>query len=247
MSGHSKWSTIKRQKGAADAKRGATFTKIAKAITIAVREGGGGDAASNFKLRLVADQARAVNMPKENIQRAIDHGLGKGSEAAIETVSYEGYAPGKVAIIIEAATDNKNRTTPEIKSMLEKIGGTFASQGAVAWMFKDYGLIVAEKQGKTFDEIFEIGVEVGAEDVEDAGDAVEIYTKPTQLEAVKKAIEAKGLTLQSAELIKKPTTFTEIADKDLAERVIAVIEKLEEHDDVQKVWSNLEIAEGVNL
>ncbi len=247
MSGHSKWSSIKRQKGVADVKRGATFTKIAKAITIAVREGGGGDPASNFRLRLVADQARAVNMPKDNIQRAIDRGLGKGGEAAIETVSYEGYAPGKVAIIIEAATDNKNRTTPEIRSMLEKIGGTFASPGAVSWMFKDCGLIVADKQDKTFDEVFGIGVEAGAEDVEDVGDAVEIYTKPNELEMVKRAIEAKGLVVQSAELIKKPTTFTEVSDKDLAQRVINTIEKLEEHDDVQRVWSNFEPTEGLEL
>ncbi|MBI3342453.1 YebC/PmpR family DNA-binding transcriptional regulator [Candidatus Curtissbacteria bacterium] len=247
MSGHSKWSQIKRQKGVADVKRGATFTKIAKAITIAVREGGGGDPVSNFKLRLVADQARTVNMPKENIQRAIDRGLGKGGEAAIEMVSYEGYAPGKVAIIIEAATDNKNRTTPEIKSMLEKIGGTFAAQGAVSWMFKDCGLIVVEKAGKTFDEIFEIGVEAGAEDVEDVEDSAEIYTKPTELESVKRVIEAKGLLVQSAELIKKPTTFTEVADHDLAQRVINTIERLEEHEDVQRVFSNFEPSATIDL
>lgn len=247
MSGHSKWSQIKRQKGVADIKRGATFTKLANAITIATREGGGGDPVSNFKLRLAIDQARAVNMPKDNIARAIDRGLGKGGAAALETVTYEGYAPGKVAIIIEAATDNKNRTTPEIRSMLEKIGGTFAAQGAVSWMFKDCGLIIASKQGKTFDEVFEIGVDAGAEDVEDLGDAVEIYTKPNELEVVKRAIEEKGLVVQTAELIKKPTTFTEIAGKDLAQKVISTIEKLEEHDDVQRVWSNFEPTEGLEL
>lgn len=245
MSGHSKWSTIKRQKGAADAKRGATFTKIGNAITIAVREGGGGDPGSNFKLRLVVDQARAVNMPKENIQRAIDRGLGKGDTTALETVSYEGYAPGKVALIIEAATDNKNRTTPEIKSLLEKSGGTFAAQGAVSWMFKDCGLVVVAKREKTFDEIFEASVEAGAQDVEDADDVVEIYTKPSELEIVKRVLEQKGISVQSAELIKKPSTFTEVSDSDLAQRVIGVIEKLEDHDDVQKVWSNLELPQDV--
>jgi len=247
MSGHSKWSQIKRQKGVADIKRGASFTKLASAISIATREGGGGDPASNFKLRLAIDQARAVNMPKDNIQRAIDRGMGKGGSAALETVTYEGYAPGKVAIIIEAATDNKNRTTPEIRSMLEKIGGTFASQGAVSWMFKDCGLIVVNRQGKTFDEVFEIGVDAGAEDVEDVGDVAEIYTKPNELEVVKRAIEAKGLVVQTAELIKRPTTFTEIADKDLAERVVSTIERLEDHDDVQKVWSNFEPTEGLEF
>src|SRR3989344_7113383 len=131
MSGHAKWSSIKRQKGMADVKRGQVFTKLGNAITIAVREGGGGDVASNFRLRLAVDQARAANMPKENIERAIDRGLGKGADSAIETVIYEGYAPGKVALIIEAATDNKNRTTPEVRGAIEKNGGTFASPGAV--------------------------------------------------------------------------------------------------------------------
>src|SRR3989344_2668255 len=200
MSGHSKWSTIKRQKGAADAKRGATFTKLANAITITVREGGGGDPASNFKLRLAMDQARAVNMPKDNIQRAIDRGLGKGDAAVLETVTYEGYAPGKVALIITAATDNKNRTTPEVKSTLERSGGTFASPGAVSWMFTECGLITVPRAGKGFEELFDIAVEAGAEDIEDAGDAVLIYTKPCQLEAVKRDLEAKGLAIEPAEL-----------------------------------------------
>lgn len=244
MSGHSKWSQIKRQKGVADIKRGATFTKLANAITIATREGGGGDPASNFKLRLAMDQARAVNMPKDNIQRAIDRGLGKGDAAALETVTYEGYAPGKVALIITAATDNKNRTTPEVKNTLEKSGGTFASQGAVSWMFADCGLIVVPKNGKTFDEIFELAVDAGAEDVEDSGNAVEIYTKPNEVEVVKRSLEEKGVVAESAELSKKPTTVTGIADEEVVNKVMSTIEKLEELDDVQKVFSNLEIIEA---
>lgn len=242
MSGHSKWSQIKRQKGTADVKRGATFTKMANAITIATREGGGGDPASNFKLRLAIDQARAVNMPKDNIQRAIDRGLGRGDAAALETVTYEGYAPGKVALIILAATDNRNRTTPEVKGILERSGGTFASPGAVSWMFTDCGQITVPLAGRSFDELFDIAVEAGAHDVEDASDAAIVYTKPNELETVKKKLEVNGLVVESAELAKKPTTLTAISDDDLANKIMSTIEKLEDLDDVQKVWSNLEIA-----
>lgn len=239
-SGHSKWSQIKRQKGVTDIKRGATFTKMANAITIATREGGGSDPASNFKLRLAIDQARSVNMPKDNIQRAIDRGLGKDDAAAIETVTYEGYAPGKVALMIVAATDNRNRTTPEVKSTLERSGGTFASPGAVSWMFSDCGMIMVSKAGKSFEELFEITVEAGADDVEDALDAVLIYTKPSELESVKKRLEENGLIIESAELYKKPTTLTAVSEE-LANKVMATVEKLEELDDVQKVWTNLDI------
>ena len=188
MSGHSKWSTIKRQKGVKDAKRGQAFTKAANAITISVKEGGGGDSASNFKLRLAIDHAKAINMPNENIKRAIERGLGKGGGAAIETVVYEGYAPGKVALIVEAATDNRNRTTPEVRGAIEKNGGTFASPGAVSWMFADSGLVTIVKNGKTLDDIFEIAVEAGVEDVEDAGEFVEVFTKPTEVEKIKNAL-----------------------------------------------------------
>lgn len=244
MSGHSKWSQIKRQKGVADVKRGATFTKMANAITIAVKEGGGGDPVSNFKLRLVMDSARNVNMPKENIQRAIDRGLGRGGAAALETVSYEGYGPGKVAIIVEAATDNKNRTTPEVKSAIERSGGTFASVGAVSWMFADGGLIVIQKAGKTFDELFEIGVEAGAEDVEDSGEVVEITTKPNELEKVKKVLEEKGIAIESAELIRKPTTYVTIEGSAMQNRVIEFMDKIENLEDVQKVWNNADFVEA---
>ncbi len=242
MSGHSKWSSIKRQKGVADVKRGATFTKLANAITIATREGGGGEVASNFKLRLIVDTARAANMPKDNIQRAIDRGLGKGGAGGLESVVYEAYAPSKVALIVEAATDNKNRTTAEVKSTIEKNGGTFVAKGAVSWMFEDRGLIVVEKRNKSFDEIFEIAVEAGAEDVEDSYDAVDIYTRSTELELVKKALESKGLTIQAAELAKKPTTMQAVTGEDKVNALFAFIEKIEDLDDVQKVFSNLEVS-----
>lgn len=241
MSGHSKWSQIKRQKGTADVKRGATFTKLANAITIATREGGGGDPVSNFRLRLVIEQARAANMPKDNIQRAVDRGQGIGGAGQMESVVYEAYAPSKVALIVKAATDNKNRTTAEIKSTIEKNGGTFLVQGAVAWMFEDKGLIVIEKGQKNFDEVFDLCAEAGADDVEDLGDAIDVYTRPEELEMVKKALEAKGLVIKSAELTKKPTTLQAVSDKDRTDSLIAFIEKLEDLDDVQKVWSNLNI------
>lgn len=242
MSGHSKWSSIKRQKGVADVKRGATFTKLANAITIATREGGGGDPASNFKLRLIVDTARAANMPKDNIQRAIDRGLGKGGVGSLESVVYEAYAPSKVALMIEAATDNKNRTTAEVKSTIEKNGGTFVAKGAIAWMFEDRGLIVVEKGSRSFDEIFETAVEAGADDVEDADDAVDVYTRPSELELVKKVLESNGLTIQAAELAKKPTTMQAVAGVDRVNALFTFIEKIEDLDDVQKVWSNLEIS-----
>ena len=244
MSGHSKWSTIKRQKGVNDAKRGQVFTKLGNAITIAVHEGGGGDPASNFKLRLAMDTARAANMPKENIERAIDRGLGKGGSAAIETVIYEGYAPGKVALIIEAVTDNKNRTTPEVRGTIEKAGGTFASIGAVSWMFKEQGLVTVSKSGKNFDEIFEASVEAGAEDVEDAGDLVEVFTKPNEVEKVKNILAEKGFAVQSAEITMRPTTLQAIADADAAKKVLTLIEKLEDLNEVQKVYANFDIVDG---
>jgi len=245
MSGHSKWSTIKRQKGVKDAKRGQAFTKLGKAITIAVREGGGGDPASNFKLRLAIDQAKGLNMPKDNIDRAIDRGLGKSGGAAIESVVYEAYAPGKVALIVEAATDNKNRTTPEVRGTIEKGGGTFASRGAVSWMFVDSGLVTVEKSGKALDEIFEIAVDSGAEDVEDAEEFVEVFTKSNEVEKVKNDLVIKGLVVKSAEIVKKPTTTVAIDDVDVASKVLKMIDKLDELDDVQRVYANFDIADSV--
>lgn len=244
MSGHSKWSQIKRQKGAADIKRGQTFTKMANAITIAVREGGGGDPASNFRLRLTIEQARSVNMPKENIKRAIERGLGKGAAGAqIESVNYEGYGPGKVALLISAVTDNRNRTTAEIKGVMEHSGGTFASVGAVSWMFTDEGVITVLKNGKSFNEVFDLAVEAGAEDVEEAGDSVLVYTKASELESVKNSLVERELKVETAELAKKPTNIVAITDSEVAKKILALMEKLEALDDVQKVWSNFDIAD----
>lgn len=242
MSGHSKWSSIKRQKGAADIKRGQTFTKLGNAISIATREGGGGDPASNFKLRLAIEQAKAVNMPKENIQRAIDRGLGRGGAGGqLESVVCEGYGPAKVALIVEAVTDNKNRTTSEIKNIIERSGGSFVSPGTVSWMFSDEGVIVVSKGGKRMEEFLDLAIEAGAEDVAESGDMVEVYTKPNTFESVKKILMDKGLTVASAEISKKPSATVAISDADTAKKVLDLMEKLEELDDVQKVWSNFDI------
>lgn len=245
MSGHSKWSTIKRQKGVKDAKRGQAFTKAGNAISIAVKEGGGPDPAANFKLRLAIDQARAVNMPKDNIDRAIDRGAGIGAGTAIETVIYEAYTPGKVALIVEAVTDNKNRTTPEVRGAIEKSGGIFASPGAVSWMFADVGLITIDKADKNYDEIFNVVVDSGAQDVEDAGNLVEVFTKPNEVENIKQALLVKNFSVKSAEIFKKPTTTVEIKDANIAKKILKTIEKVEELDDVQKVYANFDISDEV--
>ena len=245
MSGHSKWSTIKRKKGVADAKRGQVFTKLANAITIATREGGGSDPSSNFKLRLAIDQAKSANMPKENVGRAIDRGLGKGAGGQLESVAYEGYGPAKIAFIAQVTTDNRNRASSQIKGVVERAGGHFASLGAVSWMFEDVGLIVISKGEKSADEIFEIAADAGAQDIEDAGDSVEIFTKPNELFKVRSALSATGLNVQSAELYKKPTQTVSIEDEETAKKILAFVEKLEDLDDVQKVYSNFDISDSL--
>lgn len=246
MSGHSKWSTIKRQKGAADIKRGQTFTKMANAITIAVKEGGVIDPASNFKLRLAIEQARSMNVPKDNIQRAIDRGLGKsGAGGQLELVTYEAFGPGKVALVIEAATDNKNRTTSEIKSLVERLGGTFASRGAVSWLFTDGGLITIAKNGKSIDEVFDLVAEAGADDIEESGDSFEIYTKPSELEVVKSALMEKGFVPQTVEISKKPSSVVTITDAETAKKILTLMERIEDLDDVVKVYSNFDIPEDL--
>ena len=245
MSGHSKWSQIKRQKQKTDIKRGLVFTKIANAIMIAIRQGGGvTDVGQNFRLRLAVDAARSVNMPKENIQRSIQRAL-KKETGDIEEVVYEGFAVGGVAIIIKAATDNKNRTTSEIKNLIEKSGGTFATQGAVSWMFADQGLISIAKNNKSFDEIFETAADTGAEDIKESGNIVEVYTKPNELYRIKNSLSEKGLIVQDAQLCKNPTTSVEIKDPEIAQKAIALIDKLEELEDVQNVYANFEMSDSL--
>lgn len=240
MSGHSKWATIKRQKGVADIKRGLTFTKIANAITIAVRQGGGvGDPAQNFRLRLAIEKARAVNMPKENIERAI--GRAQGREAsALEEVVYEGFGEnGKVAFLIDAATDNKQRTTSEVKNLFDKAGAVLARPGAVSYQFETKGLIKVKKDGKSIDDIFLTAADGGAEDVEDGGDEALIYTKPEELTKVKDALSKSGLVVEEAELTRKPKVTIEITDQNTLDKIYAFIDRLESLDDIQKVYTNI--------
>lgn len=245
MSGHSKWSTIKRQKGANDAKRGQLFTKLANAITIAVRQGGGvGDPSSNPRLRLAIDTARGANMPKDNIDRAIQRAISKQA-GEMEEVTYEGFGPGGFSIIVEAITDKKQRTTPEVKSKFDKLGGSMGTPGSVAYQFQQKGLITVSPNGTAIDDIFLIAADSGAEDLEEAGSEVLIYTRPEDLAKVRDALLKNNIEVKNAEFIRKPITIVEITDAEAAQRAVSFTEKLEELDDVQKVYANYEIADDV--
>lgn len=246
MSGHSKWAQIKRQKGVADIKKGQVFTKLAKIITIAVRDGGGiADPETNFKLRLAIDRARTSNMPRENIDRAIERGKGIGDKAGFEEVLYEGFGPGGITIIVEAVSDNKLRTTSEIKNIIEKNGGTLGSPGSVAYQFEQKGLITVKKNGKNFDDIFMIAAECQAEDVEDVDSEVLVYTRPQDLRIIKDKISNKGLVVSEAELIRKPLNTITIDDRQTASKIISFMDKIEEQDDVQKIYSNFDIPDSI--
>lgn len=241
MSGHSKWATIKRAKGAADIKRGLTFTKISNAISIAVKKGGGiTDVNSNFRLRLAVEMARSQNMPKETVERAIQRAAGKEG-GVVEEVIYEGFAPGGVSLIIEAATGNPQRTASEIKSIFNKEGASFGQPGSVSYQFKQLGRITIKKKEKSLDEIFELGVDSGAEDIEDAGENVIIYTASTDVARVKDRIAKKRLEIVGIDLIRKPVVLVPVSDKEKLGKTINFIHKLEELDDVQKVYSNLDV------
>ncbi|MDP3998211.1 MAG: YebC/PmpR family DNA-binding transcriptional regulator [bacterium] len=241
MSGHSKWAQIKRQKGVADIKKGQVFTKLANAITIAIRQGGGiADAESNFRLRLTIEKARQANMPKENIERAIERGAGKAG-GGMEEVVYEGYGPGGVAVMVEAATDNRQRTTGEVRNIFDKGGGNLGSKGAVSYLFESVGTITVAKDGKGADEIMLLAIDAGAQDIEEAGEMVEIYTKPEELNVVKEKLAAGGLKVESVELAQKPKTTVAVSDPQTARKVLAFMEKVENLDDVQKVYANFDI------
>jgi YebC/PmpR family DNA-binding regulatory protein len=244
MSGHSKWHSIRRSKGVLDQRRGQLFTKLARDITIATREGSNGDPDSNFRLRIAVDKAKASNMPSDNIQRAIDRGLGKGGEAAIEEIYYEGYAPGGVALLIETATDNRNRTNSEVRATLSKAGGNPGEPGSVAWMFEQKGLITIDLSAKKLDpdEVMLTAIDAGADDVDVGEDVIEVFTDFKQLAAVRDQLLSAGLPLAGIEkyMRAKATIDADGAD---ALRALRLIEKLEDLDDVQKVYSNLNVSE----
>lgn len=239
MSGHSKWATIKRQKNVNDQKRGQTFTKLSIAITIAVKQGGGiKDPDQNFRLRLAIDSARVSNMPKENIERAIKRA--SGSEVGdLSEVIYEGFTPGGASIMIEAATDNSMRTTSEIKSIFNKGGGSFGQPGSVAYQFRQVGKIVVTKDAKSFDEIFALAVEALAEDIEEAGDEVYIYTTVENLFKVRTTLETSGLKIIDAHLFRQAITPMDLADEEKLNKISDFVSSLENLDDVQKVYTNL--------
>jgi YebC/PmpR family DNA-binding regulatory protein len=241
MSGHSKWATIKRQKGANDAKRGQLFTKLSKAITIAVRQGGGApDPDSNFRLRLAIEAARAANMPKENIERAIQRASGKQAETLEEAI-YEGFGPGGFSVVVEAFTDNKIRTVSEVKNVFNKNGGSMGAQGSVMYQFEKKGVITVAKEEKSLDDIFLIAADSGVEDIEDAGEEVLLYTKSEAVAKVKDALSQSGLNIKTFELIFRPIVINAITDKLTAEKALSFIDKLESLDDVQKVYANFDI------
>lgn len=240
MSGHSKWATIKRQKGATDAKRGAAFTKLSNAITLAVKTGGGiAEPDSNFKLRLAVDKARAANMPKENIQRAIDKAKG-GAGEIVEELLYEGFGPGGVAMLVEAVSDNKQRTVAAVKNIVEKNGGTLGSSGSVAYLFTRRGEITASKGGKSSDELLSLGIDAGADDVEEGESEIYYFVSPQSLQSVKKSLEEQGIVIENAELVYHPMSESE-QEESMQEKVLSLIEKLEELDDVQQVYTNLKL------
>jgi len=243
MSGHSKWSSIKRQKGVNDVKRGAIFTKIGREIGMAARAGGG-DPDANYKLRLAVDKARAVNMPADTIKRAIDKAVGSGEAEQYEEIIYEGYGPGGVAILVEAATDNKNRTAAEVRSLFSKAGGQLAGAGAVAWQFETRGIVYITRDGQDPDDIALAAIDAGADDVDTEGDPLEIVTEPGNLEAVRTALEGTGVTIESAEVAMQPKSTVEV-EVSAARQNLRLIENLEDLDDVQRVTANFDIPDEV--
>lgn len=241
MSGHSKWSTIKRKKGAADAKRGQIFSRLAKEITMAAKSGGNPE--GNPRLRTALLAARAQNMPKENVDRAIKRGTGELPGVTYEESRYEAYAPGGVAIVIDILTDNKNRTVSEIRHILTRNGGNLAESGAVLWNFELKGLITIQKTACSEEEVFEKAVEAGADDVDiEGGDFYEITTAPNALHTVMEAFEKMGLKAESAQLTMVPKTTVKVAGQTLT-TVLRIMEALEDHDDVQNVYANFDMSE----
>jgi YebC/PmpR family DNA-binding regulatory protein len=244
MSGHSKWSQIKRQKGANDAKRGALFTKLAREIVTAARQGGG-DSEANYRLRMAVDKAKANSMPAENIKRAIEKATGGGDAEQFEEVIYEGYGPGGVAILVEAATDNRNRTAADVRALFTKAGGQLAGSGAVAWQFEPRGLITIPAKGQDPDDVALAAIDAGAEDVDTTSEeVVEVYTTPGGLEQVRKALDGAGLPVESAENTMIAKNTVEV-DEHRARQNLRLVESLEDLEDVQRVTANFDIPEDV--
>lgn len=240
MSGHSKWSTIKRKKQAEDIARGKLFSKLSKAISVAVKSGGSDDPEINPKLRVAIDQAKAANMPKDNIERAISKGSGAGED--LSEVVYEGYGPGGVAIIVETATDNRNRTAQEIKSFFERGGGSLAGPGAVSYNFERKGLILVKKMKDVEEQMLDI-IDTGVEDVEETQDGIEAYVEADETSKHASVLKEKGHEIKEIDLVQRPKVVKRIDDARKAEKMLKFLDNLENHDDVQKVFANFDIPE----
>jgi YebC/PmpR family DNA-binding regulatory protein len=241
MSGHSKWHTIKHKKGAADAKRGKIFTRLIKELTVAARSGGG-DPDSNPRLRTIIAEAKASNMPRENIARAIRRGTGEEPGVQYEEVTYEGYGPGGVALLIETLTDNKNRTVGEIRHLMSKHGGNLAAENSVAWMFSRKGQIVVEKGKVDEDRVLAAALDAGADDMNDDGSAWEIVCAPEQFEVVRDAVKALGVQLATAQVAMIPQNYVKLVGKE-AQQMLKLMDVIEDHDDVQHIWANFDVEE----
>jgi YebC/PmpR family DNA-binding regulatory protein len=241
MSGHSKWHTIKHKKGAADAKRGKVFTRIIKELTVAARNGGG-DPGTNPRLRTIIAEAKSVNMPADNIKKAIQRGTGELPGVTYEEITYEGYGPGGAALIIETLTDNKNRTVGELRHLLEKHNGNLGSSNSVAWMFEKKGYIVVEKAAAGEETLLNTALEAGADDMRDDGDNWEVLTAPSAFEAVRDAVKGLGVEPASAEVAMLPQNYVKLQGKE-ASQMVKLMEVLDDHDDVKHVWSNFDIEE----
>lgn len=243
MSGHSKWHTIKHKKGALDAKRGKIFTKLIKEITVAARTGGTGDIDSNARLRKAVTDAKAQNMPNDTIDRAIKRGTGELEGVNYEEITYEGYGVNGVAMLVETMTDNRNRTVAELRHLFSKNGGNLGESGSVAWMFDKKGYIVVDREAKSEDELFEIAIEAGADDMQDDGDVFEIFTAPENFDAVNDAIKAAGVEPQAAEISMVPQNYIKLEGAD-AKQMLKLYEAIDDNDDVQKVYANFDIDES---
>jgi YebC/PmpR family DNA-binding regulatory protein len=243
MSGHSKWHTIKHKKGALDAKRGKVFTKLIKEVTVAARTGGTGDVESNARLRKAVNDAKAQNMPNDTIDRAIKRGTGELEGVNYEEITYEGYGIGGVAVLVETMTDNRNRTVAELRHLFSKNGGNLGEAGSVAWMFDKKGLIIVDKEAKSEDELFEIAIEAGADDVQDEGDVYEIYTSPDNYEAVNEAIKKAGIEPQNSEVSMIPQNYIKLEGDD-AKKMLKLYEAVDDNDDVQNIYANFDIDES---
>lgn len=246
MAGHSKWANIKHKKARSDEKRGKEFTKVAKEITIAARSGGGGDPDSNSKLKLAIQKAKAINMPNDNINRAIKKGTGEIESDVIEEILYEGYAPAGIAVLLEIATDNRNRTASEIRHLFSKNNGNMGEGGCVAWMFNRAGLITVSKENASDEDEFMLqAIEAGADDVRDEGDIWEIITSPENFMEVKEKLEQDNIVIEDADVIMLAENTTEINDEETAAKILKLIDLFEDHDDVQNVYTNMSIPDEI--